>query len=275
LTGFLLRRAFVKAVGAAHACLTTDAQIRDALMLSILDQQGAISQRHLGEVTRIHQTLIVKLVDGLEGKGWVVRDRNTADRRSYALRLTDSGAAALRQLQAELEKADREFTDTLTAAETARLKELLRQLLAGDPSLEAPWASDRIGYLVARAHHAMRMRAERALSPLDLHPRDFGVLSLLGHEQPCSQRHVAQRLGISSPAVLGFVDHLVSAGLVGRARKQGDRRSYDITLTPAGVERLAHAQEAAATLQAEVVRRLGRPGDDELRALLRKVVGIH
>jgi DNA-binding MarR family transcriptional regulator len=272
LTGFLLRRAFVKAVGAAQACLTADAHLREVLVLFILDQRGAMSQRSIGDLTGIHQTLIVKLVDGMETSGWVARERNPADRRSYALRLTDEGAAALRRLQAQLDQADSELTSDLTSTETARLTMLLHQLLEGDPSLEVPALSDRVGYLIARVHRSMLARAELSLQPLGLHPRDFGVLSLVCSDQPCSQRHLAQRLGVSAPAVLGFVDNLASAGLLRRSRKPGDRRSYDVTLTPAGAERLARAREAAVALQADVVRRLGPEGDSELRGLLRKIV---
>jgi DNA-binding MarR family transcriptional regulator len=274
LTGFLLRRAFVKAVGAAQACLGADAHLRDALVLFVLAEHGAISQRHLGEVTGIHQTIVVKLVDGLEAVGWVARERSAVDRRSYALRLTDAGAAALQQLQGELDAADEEFTRGLTSTETPTLKRLLHQLLENDPSLSVPALANRIGYLVARAHRLMRGRAEHALAPLGLHPRDFGLLTLLDREQPCSQRHLAQRLGISPPAVLGFLDQLASDGLVRRTRKPGDRRSYDITLTAAGAERLVLAQDAAVVLQQDVVRRLGVAGDKELRTLLSKVVGL-
>jgi DNA-binding MarR family transcriptional regulator len=272
LTGFLLRRAFVKAVGAAQACLTADAHLREVLVLFILDQRGAMSQRSIGDLTGIHQTLIVKLVDGMETSGWVARERNPADRRSYALRLTDEGAAALRRLQAQLDRADSELTSDLTSTETARLTMLLHQLLEGDPSLEVPALSDRVGYLIARVHRSMLARAELSLRPLGLHPRDFGVLTLVCSDQPCSQRHLAQRLGVSAPAVLGFVDNLASAGLLRRSRKPGDRRSYDVTLTPAGAERLERAREAAVALQADVVRRLGPEGDSELRGLLRKIV---
>jgi DNA-binding MarR family transcriptional regulator len=272
LTGFLLRRAFVKAVGAAQACLTADAQLRDVLVLFILDQRGAMSQRSLGDVTGIHQTLIVELVDGLETSGWVARERNPADRRSNALRLTDAGALALGRLKAQLDRADSELINELTAAETARLKLLLHRLLEGDPSLDVPELSDRVGYLIARGHRSMLAKAEVSLRPLGLHPRDFGVLSLVCSDQPCSQRHLAQRLGVTPPAVLGFVDNLARAGLLRRTRKSGDRRSYDVTLTAAGVERLAQAREAAVALQAEVVRRLGPEGDCELRGLLQKIL---
>jgi DNA-binding MarR family transcriptional regulator len=272
LTGFLVRRAFVKAIGAAQACLTADAQLREVLVLFILDQRGAMSQRSIGDLTGIHQTLIVKLVDGMETSGWVARERNPADRRSYALRLTDEGAAALGRLQAQLDRADSELISDLTPTETARLRMLLHQLLEGDPSLGVPALSDRVGYLIARVHRSMLARAELSLRPLGLHPRDFGVLSLVCSDQPCSQRHLAQRLGVSAPAVLGFVDNLASAGLLRRSRKPGDRRSYDVTLTPAGAERLARAREAAVALQAEVVRRLGPEGDSELRGLLRKIL---
>ncbi len=92
-TGYLLRRAFVKAVGAARACIPESAHVREVAVMAILRERGAISQRSLADVTHVNRSLIVKLVDELETKGWVVRERNPGDRRSYALRLTALGAS--------------------------------------------------------------------------------------------------------------------------------------------------------------------------------------
>src|SRR4051812_7145389 len=72
-TGYLLRRAFVRSAGVAKACIPEDAHIREVAVLAILDERGALSQRELAEITHVNQTLVVKLVDGLEAKGWVVR----------------------------------------------------------------------------------------------------------------------------------------------------------------------------------------------------------
>jgi DNA-binding MarR family transcriptional regulator len=273
-TGYLLRRAFVKVVGVAHACVTESEQLRDALVLAVLDQHGVMSQRHLSDVTGIHENLVVKLVDGLESRDWVVRERNPTDRRSNALRLTESGGSALQRLNEQLDRADDDLVKALTTAEVATLRRLLGRLLDGDPARELPVVSDRVGFLVARAHRLMRASAEEALAPLGLHPRDFGVLSLLARDQPCSQRHLAHQLGITPPAVLAFVEELEAAGLVCRTRNAQDRRSYDLTLSERGRKRLSEAVRVAGNVQEEAVRRLGREGDAQLRSLLSKLVTI-
>src|SRR5260370_2591450 len=53
--------------------------------------QGPISQHDLGAQLGIDRTTMVELIDDLEHKGVVVRRRNPADRRSYALSLTPPG----------------------------------------------------------------------------------------------------------------------------------------------------------------------------------------
>jgi DNA-binding MarR family transcriptional regulator len=104
LTGFLLRRAYAKAAHNAQACIGEEAHVRHVAMLAILDERGPLSQRELADLTRINQTIMVKLVDHLEARGWVVRERNPKDRRSYALRLTDVGTKALTGLRQHLDE---------------------------------------------------------------------------------------------------------------------------------------------------------------------------
>lgn len=241
-------------------------------MLSVLAAQGAVSQQHLSDTTAVHPTLMVKLIDSLEQKSWVVRERNPTDRRSYALRLTPAGRSALEELQQELDRADVQLIAGLSAHEVGRLKEQLRRLAVDAPAVELASLSDHVGHLIACAHRAMRAQAEATLRPLGLHPRDFGVLMLLGRHEPCSQRFVASRLGISSPAVLGFLDELAGAGLVRRTRNREDRRSYDLKLTAKGRRTLGAAAELTAEMQADTVLRLGTAGDAELRSLLSKLV---
>src|SRR4051794_4087177 len=61
-TGYLLRRAYVKANGILNDCMPDDSRAREAAVLSIIDERGALSQRELGDVTHVNRTLIVKLV---------------------------------------------------------------------------------------------------------------------------------------------------------------------------------------------------------------------
>lgn len=270
-TGYLLRRAFVKAAGVATACVP-DVQVRQVAVMTIVAEHGAVSQSRLSDLTGVNRSLMVKLVDELEAKGWVVRDRNREDRRSYALGLTATGSRALRRLHADLDRGESELTNVLSPAEARRLKQLLRGLLAGDSALCVRSLSERAGYLIAHAHRLLRDWTLSGLDHLALHPREFALLVTLGQEEPCSQRRLAAMLGVSPPAVLGFVDALEARGLVSRVRKASDRRVYDVTLTTAGRSCLEAAQRAATVVQSQVVARLGRDGDVELRRLLTKLL---
>jgi DNA-binding MarR family transcriptional regulator len=271
-TGYLLRRAFVKAAGAARECIPETAHVRQVAVMVILRERGAISQRTLSDLTHVNPTLMVKLVDELEKKAWVARDRNPDDRRSYALRLTELGLSALAELESDLDRGEAEFTAPLTETERGRLKELLCVLLADDEALSVAELAERTGYLVTHAHRMLREWAEAELEGLDLHPRDFGVLATLSADEPCSQTQLAVRLGVTPAAVLMFLDELEPKGLVARLRRSDDRRVHDISLTDEGRQRLKAAQRAAARLQGRAVARLGEEGDAELRALLAKLL---
>src|SRR4051794_18147662 len=183
-TGFLLRRAFVVSVGVEASCFGDDTRMREISVVSILDELGAVSQRELAELTHISPTVIVGLVDALVARGWVVRERNAADRRSYALRLTETGREALPRLDLDLDRSEAQLIAGLNEPEVTRLRKHLRQLLDGDPALQVTSLADRVGYLIGHAHGRAREQAQQALRGFDLHPRDFGLLSVLARDEP-------------------------------------------------------------------------------------------
>ncbi|HEX3814586.1 MAG TPA: MarR family transcriptional regulator [Mycobacteriales bacterium] len=271
-TGFLVRRAYIQAMEAAHATLPPPNHTRDVLILALLDERGPLSQQQLAELTGVNRTIIVKLIDGLEDRGFVTRARNPADRRSYALQPTAAGRAALRALQPAVDRGEERFTAGLSAAERGRLNQLLGSLLADAGGYLVESLLNRTGYLVNRAHYWLRGRAVEALAPLSVDPRHFGVLAILDSRQPCSQQQLAGELGISAPAALELVDELERDGLVRRTRNSTDRRAYDLQLTDEGQERLGAAREAVASISTELVARLGRTADRELRELLAKLL---
>ena len=272
-TGFLLRRAFARAVGIEQACIGDDARMREVSVLIILDEFGAVSQREVAELTHISPTVMVRLVDSLEEKGWVTRERNTDDRRSYALRLTTLGRTKLRRVGLDLDASDEQLTAGLDADEVARLNAHLRTLLDGDPALQVGGLAGRTAYLVTHAHQRTRVKAQRDLAEFDLHPRDFGLLATIGRDEPCSQSHLAATLGVSDPAILPALDALEARGLLTRERNADDRRLADVRLTPQGEAMLGAALKHAAALQADIVNRLGAKDHADLRALLSRIIG--
>ena len=272
-TGFLLRRAYVRAVGIEQSCIGDDARMREVAALTILAELGPLSQRELASLTHISPTVMVRLVDALEARSWVTRERKTEDRRAYALMLTDAGRAALHRFSRDLDSSDKELTAGLTPDEISWLNDHLRTLLAGDPALQVSAMADRTAYLITHAHQRTRERAQQHLAELDLHPRDFGLLAVIGRDEPCTQSHIAGLLGVSDPAILPALDGLEGRGLLTRGRNVSDRRLSDVRLTPEGRAVFGLAQKQASTLQAELVERLGPKDHEVLRGLLSRIVG--
>jgi DNA-binding MarR family transcriptional regulator len=88
----------------------------------------AISQRALGARLGISASRLVGLIDELEERGLVDRRDDPADRRSYALQLSDAGLAMLKQVGTVAREHDQAVCEPLTPAERATLGRLLRRL---------------------------------------------------------------------------------------------------------------------------------------------------
>jgi len=74
----------------------------------------------------------------------------------------------------------------------------------------------------------------RGLAALGLTKARVGVVWLVHHEGPRTQRELATALGVSPRNVTGLVDALVATGFVTRAPHPTDRRATQVTLTAQG-----------------------------------------
>jgi len=92
--------------------------------------EGPISQQTLGEQLGIDRTTVVELIDELEQQGIVVRRRNPADRRSYALTLTPRGQTVQKRAARVFDAAAEEFFDALEPAERKALSGMLQRLIS-------------------------------------------------------------------------------------------------------------------------------------------------
>ncbi|GAB2597915.1 MarR family winged helix-turn-helix transcriptional regulator [Kribbella endophytica] len=99
------------------------------LVLKMLSEVGPTSQQALSEGLRIDRSVMVTICDELERTSCVRRERNPQDRRSYAVTLTETGRARLKEADAAVpEFLDRTF-EPLSAAERRQLSALLGKLL--------------------------------------------------------------------------------------------------------------------------------------------------
>jgi DNA-binding MarR family transcriptional regulator len=88
------------------------------------------SQQQLATRLGLLPSRVVAFVDALEERGLVRRERSSADRRQYALRLTSDGQVLMRRLSGVARSHDRDLSAALTAPEREQLTELLQRIAA-------------------------------------------------------------------------------------------------------------------------------------------------
>ena len=115
------------------------------------------------------------------------------------------------------------------------------------------------GALVEAVHGAMKAllrQVEPVLDEEGISMGHFWSLHLVSSLGPLSLSSVARGLSQSPPTVCANVDHLVRTGLVARRRSERDRRTVELTLTPAGRRVEARVWRAIAKVAQTAVRDL-------------------
>jgi DNA-binding MarR family transcriptional regulator len=138
--GFLLAR---------HGAVT-DTRIRAALQatglkpqhgvtLLNLAERGSVSQQSLIGLLGVDPSVVVTILNDLEGYGLVERRRAPADRRRHIVELTPKGASMLEGVERALSAVERELFADLSEEETAQLRALLSRVRTrdGDPPCSA------------------------------------------------------------------------------------------------------------------------------------------
>jgi DNA-binding MarR family transcriptional regulator len=107
-------------------------EVKQFAILCSLQTGGPKSQGWLGEHLGIDRTTMVQFVDGLEAKGLVERQRNPADRRSYALTITPEGVDTWRQARDGVARSESAVLETLEEEDRETLRRLLGQIAQGN-----------------------------------------------------------------------------------------------------------------------------------------------
>ena len=111
-----LRRA---AARAAVATFTGDISGRQVAILREIRESDSISQVNLARATASDPSLVVRLLDNLEKRGFVKRQRSKVDRREMAVSLTPRGLEVLGPLDDALARLTSAAENDLTAKERA------------------------------------------------------------------------------------------------------------------------------------------------------------
>ena len=135
--GHLLRRNHQRSLEIFTRHVGDDVTRQQIALLIALAQRDASSQRDLVEATGIDKSTLKEMLDRMIVRGWVQRDRHPSDSRAWAMRISASGTAMLRDRLDRIEAAQREIIAPLSGADQRLFLRCLRTLIGLDSAGEA------------------------------------------------------------------------------------------------------------------------------------------
>jgi len=110
----------------------------------------------------------------------------------------------------------------------------------------------------------LNRRLRRELAPLRITGGQAALLWTIRSHPGIGARELAEREGVSAPAMTAYLDRLEAAGLVRRRRSEHDRRRVELGLTDEGLRVLRSVRSRRT---AWLAARLERLEPDELAAV--------
>lgn len=99
-----------------------------ALVLGILRDHGAMPPSELGQRLIVTRATVTGLLDSLERRGLVRRERDHADRRRLTVHITDEGLAILAELRPLVHEEEKRWLSGLSDSELRRFIEMLHRV---------------------------------------------------------------------------------------------------------------------------------------------------
>ncbi len=129
LLGYRLRRA----QGAMHrdfmaAVASLELTQKQAATLWLINGNPGVAQVAVAAALGMDRATTMAIVDRLEDRRLVIRQRSSTDRRRQELYLTPAGQSALRKAKARIAKHEERFKSLFTAAELESLLTALQRL---------------------------------------------------------------------------------------------------------------------------------------------------
>jgi DNA-binding MarR family transcriptional regulator len=127
--GYNLKRAYMAILDDLHRVLGQhNLRLATFSALALVSDNPDIAQGELAQALSVERSSVVVIVDDLETRQLVTRNKVLGDRRAYALRVTLKGRQLLDRLQDEIAAHENRFFGQLSAAERATLVGLLNRV---------------------------------------------------------------------------------------------------------------------------------------------------
>ena len=110
--------------------------------------------------------------------------------------------------------------------------------------------------------------------PLGLSPAEFAALTIIRDNPGLRLGALADMMLIRQPNLMSFIGGLQKRHLIARTRDPIDKRSFHLSLTPAGSELLVQADAAHDGHRQRLAEHLGVEDRDTLARLLNRLTGF-
>ena len=129
-----------------------------------------------------------------------------------------------------------------------------------------------VGQLFFRLWRASHTRTAETLNSIGLTPARFALLNVLGAREGAIQQQLSSDMGIDPSAMVKLINELERAGLAERRRRPGDRRAWEVSITPQGRRTLERARRFVMQVEDEVLGGLTAADRRQLLMLLRRAL---
>lgn len=131
-----------------------------------------------------------------------------------------------------------------------------------------------VGFHLRLAQNASFQAFAKLTGGVAVRPGRFATLMLIGRNPGISQTALSRANGRDKSSLTPVLNDLVRRGLVRRQRTPGDRRTYRLTLTPAGTKVLQDLSRCARRHDRNLDRIIGRDRARFLAVLRRLNAGL-
>lgn len=129
LVGYNCRRAYLNILPQFFKRMEKfDLRPVDYTILTLVNANPGINQKRLAQASGVAPPNMAPLLDRLEQRGLLARQRNPADKRSQVLVLTEEGRDLCAQADRMAFKLEHDATSVLSDAERAELLRLLQKI---------------------------------------------------------------------------------------------------------------------------------------------------
>ena len=99
--------------------------LAQARALKLIAKNPGVKQKSLAEALEIQPMTMAKLLDNLEERGLIQRDRDPADRRAHLINLTDTAAPALETIHITISELRKDMLQDLSQPQRDELLQML------------------------------------------------------------------------------------------------------------------------------------------------------